>query len=184
MGTGGGCWVLLLDLDGTVWDNLDISSTRPPYRVQGRGVIVDARGTPVRLVPGIDWFLRWVRDRRGVVVSLSWNIPSIALEALRAMGLEEFFDYHAIAPHPDKGTEARRALEELGKQGLCPGEPCLVVYIDDRDIHWEGVREALGGRVVFLQAWKSFRDYWEAAEKIGVLLAENCGPLREDGSGE
>ncbi len=165
------CWILFLDLDGTVWNHLDITATTPPYRKTGRNTIMDSNGEEIVLFEGVREFLEWARERGALVVSLSWNNPSKAVAALKEISLSALFDYHAIAPHPDKGVEAAKALRRIHEEMKC--RPCLILYIDDRDIHVESVKKHVPG-VAFLQAWKDFKSYSELRSIVEQLLARKC----------
>ncbi len=156
--------VVFLDLDGTVWDHSDISSLIPPFRVVDDDVIKDRAGVEVRLRVGVREFLRFVRDLGLVVAALSWNDPEIALEALKAFKLVNYFDRLYIEPHPHKGLVMLKAIKELGV------EPEEVIYVDDRDIHLGEVRE-LVGNVKFIQFGKDVSGFKELKELIAGLVS-------------
>ncbi len=155
------------------WITLDISSLQPPFRRVGDDVVEDACGTRVVLSRGVREFLASARKLGLIVASLSWNDPTIALEAIEAFGLNCLFDEHFIEPHPRKGEVMARALKVLSeKLGVRLG-PESIVYIDDRNIHINEIREKVGN-ILFLQAWRDFRDFNEALK----LIASRTG-LRE-----
>ena len=52
-------WLLATDIDGTLWDHLDISTVAPPYFEDGRGRLRSADGTRVQLIPEAIDFVRW-----------------------------------------------------------------------------------------------------------------------------
>jgi magnesium-dependent phosphatase-1 len=156
-----GCWLLFVDLDGTLWDHPDVSSLELPFRRVSEDLIVDNRGVNIRLHKETVKLIIQARRRGAIVSSLSWNEPGHALDAIRAFGLADLFDYHAIDVHPRKGEYARRIVETVEKRCGVRLRPCQIVYIDDRDIHVENVRMRLGN-IIFLQAWKNFRTAEEA----------------------
>ncbi|MDM7275780.1 MAG: magnesium-dependent phosphatase-1 [Thermoprotei archaeon] len=170
------CWILFVDLDGTLWDNLDISMLDPPFRGVSEGVIADSRGVKVRLYVDMVRLIEEARRCGAFVSALSWNVREKALEALRAFNVINLFDYLAIEPHPDKGLMALGALEEASRRGC--SEPCTIVYIDDRDIHLESVRRRIGDSFKFLRAWRDFRGLEDALEILRNILADACPNVR------
>ncbi|MET1127874.1 MAG: magnesium-dependent phosphatase-1 [Thermoproteota archaeon] len=171
---GCGYWLLFVDLDGTLWDHSDVSALRPPFRRVSESSIADANGVVVSIHPDIVKLVDWARRHGAVVSTLSWNDPEKALEALRAFGLEGAFDYHVIEPHPYKGDAALKLLDRLREERGCIPPPCGIVYVDDRSIHLENVRERLGD-VVFLQAWRDFRSFEEAREIVEARIRACTG---------
>jgi magnesium-dependent phosphatase-1 len=145
--------ILFLDLDGTVWESRDISSLEPPFK-RHENMLVDSRGRKTRMFEGIEEFLANLKSEGLKIYSLSWNNPLNALAALRALGIDKYFDGHYIEPHPRKGIVMRKALEDIGNHY----SPREIVYIDDRDIHIEEIRE-LVGEVCFIQMWKDVSDF-------------------------
>lgn len=165
----GGRWLLLLDLDGTVWDHLDVSSLRPPFRRVGVGVIVDSTGVRVRLYGYMVRLALWARRRGAIVASLSWNTPYNALEALRAFGIDGLFDYHLIEPHPWKGRVLARFLRALWRERRLGIPPGRIVYFDDRDIHLGDVSEAVGP-VRYVRSHVDCRGFEECSRLVESLL--------------
>ncbi len=139
-----GKWLLLLDLDGTLWDHLDISSLDPPFRQVAPGVIVDRQGVEVRLYKYMAKLVDWARSSGGIVASFSWNTPYKAIEALHAFKLLGLFEYHLIEPHPWKGRMLARFLGCLRRCRRLDVPPSRIVYFDDRDIHLEDVYSSVG----------------------------------------
>ena len=165
-------WVLFLDLDGTLWDHLDISSLKPPFRRISEDSIVDSQGVPVRLYRDVVEVARWAKRSGGFVVALSWNIPEVAVEALKAFNILDLFDYLGIEDHPDKGLIASKILGDLESRGY-KVKPCRVVYVDDREIHVRGVRERVGD-IIFIRAWVDFRNGEELRNRIAEALQRKC----------
>ncbi len=166
-------WLLLMDLDGTLWDHLDISSLNPPFTRINDNTIVDSNGVAVRLYNDAVRILKWARASGAIVSTLSWNHPSKAIAALEAFGLKDLFDYLVIEPHPYKGEMARKLLEKIRLEKGLELPSCRIIYIDDRDIHIDEVRQKIGN-VVFLRAWRDFKSYEEAKTLIEARLGE-CG---------
>ncbi|GBF09915.1 conserved hypothetical protein [Aeropyrum pernix] len=137
-------WLLLLDLDGTLWDHLDVSSLKPPFTRISRDAIVDSGGVEVRLYRYMVALALWARRSGAVISSFSWNIPFKALEALRAFGAAHIFHYHVIEPHPWKGRMLAKLLRVLRVERRLYLTPGRIVYFDDREIHLDDIRENVG----------------------------------------
>ncbi len=166
------CWILFVDLDGTLWDNLDISMLDPPFRRVSEDVIVDSRGVRVKLFVDMVKLVEKAKQCGAFVSALSWNVRENAIGALEAFNVINLFDYLGIEPHPDKGLIALEALREASRRGCV--EPCAIIYVDDRDIHLRSMRDRLGGSFAFLRAWRDFKNLDEALEVLSKLLANNC----------
>ncbi|MCE4604718.1 MAG: magnesium-dependent phosphatase-1 [Aeropyrum sp.] len=160
-------WLLLLDLDGTLWDHLDISSLTPPFRRVGEDVIEDSMGERVRLFRYMVNLAVWARDMGAGVVSLSWNDREKALAALRAFGVEEVFDWHVIEPHPWKGKALSRFLRESGLD--IPPE--RMIYFDDRDIHLDDIYSHVG-RVRYVRSQVDCSSLESCKSLVEKLLGE------------
>ncbi|MCE4611197.1 MAG: magnesium-dependent phosphatase-1 [Desulfurococcales archaeon] len=158
-------WMLLLDLDGTLWDHLDISSLSPPFRRVSEDVIEDSRGVRVRIYGYMVDLARWARSIGAMVVSLSWNDPEIAMEALRAFKVDVIFDYHIIEPHPWKGRALARFLKETGI--LIPPE--RMIYFDDREIHLDDIYTNVG-RVKYVKSHVDCRGFESCRRLVASLL--------------
>ena len=163
-------WILFIDLDGTMWDHLDISALKPPFRRISRDTIADSEGVTVRLYEGMVDVLRWARGEGAIIAALSWNIPEKAVEALREFNILDLFDYLGIDVHPDKGLVAEKIVRDLESRGY-KIKPCRIIYVDDRDIHVKGVKDRLGD-IVFLKAWSSFKTPEELKSILADLLTK------------
>lgn len=170
----GGCgpWLLFMDLDGTMWDHLDISSVDPPYRLVEPGVIVGGDGVRIKLYPQAVEFVEWARRNGAITCTLSWNHPGHALGALRAFGIAGLFDHHEIEYSPHKYMGIRRLLGVLGERGVVVS-PERIVYVDDRDIHIDEIYREVG-RVLFIHIWKQVRDYEEAKRLVEQRVLGRC----------
>ena len=153
-------WLLMMDLDGTVWDHLDISSVRPPYRVAGPGRIENQDGIVITVFPAAIEFIRWCRSNGAITCTLSWNHREYVMEALEKLGIMDLFDYHETEFSPAKDQRILHLLDVLRNKGITIS-PDRIVYVDDRDIHMDDIRQNVGN-IVFLHIWKGVRNYEEA----------------------
>ncbi len=164
-------WLLMMDLDGTVWDHLDISSVAPPYHTAGPGRIENSDGIAVTVYPEAIDFIRWCRERGAITCTLSWNHRHYVMEALEKLGIMDLFDYHETEFSPAKDQRILHLLDILRKKGT-PVEPERIVYVDDRDIHMDDIRRNVGN-VIFLHIWKEVRNYDEAKK---IVMRRIIGP--------
>ncbi|MEZ0394432.1 MAG: magnesium-dependent phosphatase-1 [Desulfurococcaceae archaeon] len=165
-------WLLLLDLDGTVWDCRDISSLSPPFERIDQYTFRDSRGFSVRVYGDVVALMKWARAHGAVVAALSWNVREIAVEALDASGLLELMDYQAIEYHPRKDLMALKLFEELKRRGLGHVLECIV-YVDDSEAFLGQVSKAFD-KVCAIRAWADFKDLESLAERVCTCLAR-CG---------
>lgn len=161
--------VVFLDLDGTIWSSHDISAQTPPFKPLGGEEIVDYEGNIVKLKPGVREFLIWARKADIKVYSLSWNIPEIAYNALKAFGIYGMFKGHCIEYHPYKGRMMKNAVEKF-KLNV---KPCQIVYVDDRRIHLDNVRKEVGD-VVFIQMNVDIKDFYELRSVLENMLVRDA----------
>jgi len=133
------CKLVALDLDKTLWDHPDISSTIPPYRRVDADAIADSLGSLIRLRRGAREVLRELK-RRGIALAVvSWNNYDIAVEALRALDLLDLFDIVIIEPHPHKDLMFKRLLKWARRKGIEAGD---VIFLDDNPEMVEKVKRA------------------------------------------
>ena len=158
-------WLLFLDLDGTLWDHPDVSMLNPPFQKVREGVIRDSKGEEIRLYNDMIKLLKWAKKHGAFISTLSWNNPSHALSALKAFGIKELFDYHAIEPHPAKEEYAWKIIKTIEKQYNIKLKPCQIVYIDDRAIHLDGITKKLG-EIIYIQALEDFITFDRVRDKI------------------
>ncbi len=161
-------WLLFLDLDGTLWDHMDISSLVLPFHGNAGHSISDARGEAISLKPGALDFLRWVRSNGGILTSCSWNEPEFAMAALDAFGLTKEFDHHRISVSPRKDLAMLDLMDELSMKKISFSRD-LIFYLDDREIHMESVRKSLP-KLEFLHMGNKVRNFEEAEKVISGKL--------------
>lgn len=156
--------LLVLDLDGTLWDHEDASRLKPPYRFSG-DCLFDSRGEMLCLFPGVHEFLEWASERFVLSIA-SWNLEERVRPILEGFGLWDYFMFPKIEGHPNKADMIRRTLEELASIGYNVED---VIYVDDRDLHVDEVRMTLP-EVDFVHMWvdvKSFEELRELLERRG-----------------
>jgi len=135
--------LVIFDCDRTLWEHHDVAETRPPFRRVDQDTVEDARGDRVRLFPGAREVLEALRGR-GIMISIaSWNLPEIVFQIFEALGLTDYFTHPKVEFHPRKDRMIASLLRELAADGtvLRPEE---VLFVDDRLVMLETVRQALG----------------------------------------
>lgn len=156
--------LLILDLDGTVWDHLDASSLQPPYTRLNDNVAVDSRGVRVTLTRGVRWFLEKVYGKVALTVC-SWNKWDNAFNLLKTFNLHKFFGYFGIENHPHKYLVFKKIIkwyknrygEDIGAKEI--------LYIDDRRIHLDEIYKYIGV-IRFIQMGVDSRDFYELYELV------------------
>ena len=144
--------LVVLDLDGTLWDHPDVSVLIPPFRRLDNDSAEDTEGRMVRLYAGMRELIEEL-DRRGVLLSIaSWNKPEPVYELLKLFELDSFFRHPMVQFHPDKDRMVRELLAKLEKEGV-DVKPEEILYVDDHDWHLAEIKETVG-LVNFLHMWK------------------------------
>lgn len=164
-------WIVFFDLDGTLWDHLDISATHPPFTRISDSSILDSMGVKISLLPGAVDFIRWVRSNNGIISTCSWNEYDKAMDALKCFGLEKLFDFHKISTNPNKFQLMEQVLEALSKENISIDKERLF-YIDDRDIHIKDVKERFPD-MKFFNIWKNGLDFEDVKRGISSRLEES-----------
>ncbi len=164
-------WLLALDLDGVVWDCEDISLTKPPYIKISENLIRDSLGQEIRLREGVKELLRWVINEGGITATLSWNMPDIARQALKALGIDEYFNYHCIEYHPRKHELLRQLLLLIKNDLGTKLKPSNIVYVDDRIIHIEHVHKKVG-KVRFIHFGNEVKNFHNLKETLKQTINE------------
>lgn len=161
-------WLVFFDLDGTLWDHLDVSSTRPPFTRVTDSIIADSKGDRLTLNRGALEFIDWVKSSGGIISTCSWNDPAYAMAALKTFSLENIFDYHRISTNPGKHISMIDLLNLLDGKGIHI-EKGRIFYLDDRDIHMDAVSSSVQG-LTFLHMWKEVHDFEDAKSIIKAKL--------------
>ncbi|AMQ18429.1 magnesium-dependent phosphatase-1 [Thermococcus peptonophilus] len=157
--------LLILDLDGTLWDHEDASRLIPPYEFHS-DYLVDPYGEELHLFPGVREFLEWASERFLLSIA-SWNIEEKVRPILEGFGLWGYFLFPKIEGHPDKADMIRRTIEELESIGYTIDD---VIYVDDRAIHMDKIKMELP-EVDFIHMWvdvKSFEELTTTPQKAGL----------------
>lgn len=158
-------WLLLVDLDGTLWDHPDISQVVPPYKKLDPYTIKDGNNKVVQLYRDTLEIVMWAKNNNAITSTLSWNRPEKAIQVLRVFGVHKLFDYLVIEPHPNKDKMIKKLLDRIRKEQKLTFSINKIVYIDDRRIHLEQIRNNIGN-IIFLQ--KNI-DYNTAEEAIKII---------------
>lgn len=155
--------LLILDLDGTLWDHEDASRLTPPYEFHG-DYLVDAYGEKLHLFPGVREFLEWASESFLLSIA-SWNIEEKVRPILEGFGLWDYFLFPKIEGHPNKADMIRRTIEELESIGYTIDD---VIYVDDRAIHVDKVKRELPD-VDFIHMWVDVKSFEELKQLLGKL---------------
>lgn len=94
--------VVVFDLDGTIWDHLDVSSLKLPFSLINKDIAEDANGVKIKLFPGVRKALNQLAKMGKIVSIASWNRPEPALQLLSLFDIIHYFKYPKIHPHPKK----------------------------------------------------------------------------------
>ncbi|AIF70077.1 Magnesium-dependent phosphatase [Palaeococcus pacificus DY20341] len=147
--------LLVLDLDGTLWDHEDASRMVPPFEVYGNRV-VDAYGRKLELFEGVKEFLDWASEHFILSIA-SWNVEDVVKLILESLGLWEYFLFPKIENHPNKADMIERTLEQLTNAGYKIDE---VIYVDDRTLHIEDIKRRMPN-VKFIHMWVDVKSFEE-----------------------
>ncbi|USH00557.1 magnesium-dependent phosphatase-1 [Thermococcus argininiproducens] len=147
--------LLILDLDGTLWDHYDASRLTPPFKVN-RNELVDSYGNKLRLFEGAREFLEWAKDRFLLSIA-SWNVEELVRPILEEFGIWHYFVFPKIENHPNKADMILRTLKQLQTIGYEINE---VIYVDDRTLHLEEVKRAIP-EIKFVHMWRDVKNFEE-----------------------
>ena len=157
-------WILAMDLDGTLWNHLNISGVSPPYMRVDDASIKNNDNVIITLYKSALDFMKWAKSNGAIITSLSWNRTDYVNEALSKFGITELFDYHSTDYTPDKDQRLLKLIEKLKLSGI-DITPDRIVYVDDRDIHMEAIRKNIGD-IIFINIWKDIKNYDEAKKIV------------------
>jgi len=152
-----------MDLDGTLWDHLNISGVNPPYMRIDELSIKNNDNVIITVYKSALDFMKWAKSNGAIITSLSWNRTDYVNEALAKLGISELFDYNSTDYTPDKDKRLLKLIEELKMSGI-DIKPEMIVYVDDRDIHMEAIKKNIGN-IIFINIWKDIKNY-DDAKKI------------------
>lgn len=156
--------LIVLDADRTIWDHHNVTELRGPFKLVSREVAEDANGVKVKLNYKLVDFLEFV-SKKGILVSLaSWNEPKNVFELLSLFGIDKYFVFPMAEPHPNKYIMIQKIVSKLKQEGVYIS-PDEILYIDDRDIHLNEIREKVGN-VKFLRFGTDIKNWQEAIDKI------------------
>lgn len=163
-------WIVFFDLDGTLWDHLDITATNPPFTRISESVISDSRGVNISLLPGSVEFLKWVRAEGGIISTCSWNEYDKAIGALETFGLVGMFDFQKISTDPKKYLLMVEVIDHLNLDGKNVQQKRMF-YIDDRDIHFRDVKTRFP-EMTFFNVWRNGTDFEVIKKGILSIIEE------------
>ncbi len=156
--------LVVLDLDGTIWDYPKTSSVLPEPIKLGKDCFFSGDGTTVKLREGIRDFLNACKDK-GIYLSLaSWNDPGLPSKVLEGLGLLSYFTHPKIEPHPYKDVMLKEIYADFAKDGIAIS-PSETVFIDDRDIMVQRVKSAFPD-VLGLVYGVDFSSYYALKEML------------------
>ncbi|MDP7975954.1 MAG: magnesium-dependent phosphatase-1 [Thermoprotei archaeon] len=133
--------LVVLDIDGTIWDYPKTSSALPGPIKLGKDCFFSGDGTTIRLREGIRDFLDACSES-GIYLSLaSWNDPALPSKVLEGLGLLGYFTHPKIQPHPYKDVMLKEIYADFAKDGIHISQK-ETVFIDDRDVMVQRVKSA------------------------------------------
>lgn len=134
LGVFRGVRLVAVDLDLTLWDHPDISSTSPPFERVGRDSIVDSEDSLITLRPCAREFLVEAKRRDLRLAVVSWNVREKAEAALVELDLLDLFDFVVIELHPRKDEMFEKLLRSSGARAE------EILYLDDNSAMIEKVK--------------------------------------------
>lgn len=152
--------LLVLDLDGTLWDHEDASRFSPPYCFSD-DCLFDFKGGRLCLFPAVKEFLEWTKGKFIISIA-SWNGEDKVKPILEGFGLWDYFVFPKIENHPYKGDMMLRTVRELENAGYTVGD---VICVDDRDIHIDGVKSAVLS-IRFIRMWDDVKSFGKLIQHI------------------
>ncbi|NJD98389.1 magnesium-dependent phosphatase-1 [Thermococcus sp. LS1] len=154
--------LLVLDLDGTLWDHEDASLLMLPYEFYD-DYLVDAYGEELHLFPGVREFIEWASERFILSIA-SWNLEEKVRPILEGFGLWNYFLFPKIEGHPDKANMILTTLWQLKSIGYEIEE---VIYVDDRTLHLDKVLSKVPN-VDFIHMWVDIKSFDELRKLLEV----------------
>ena len=162
--------LLCLDLDGTLWDNDDVSALALPFKRINRDSFIDRNGVIVSLFPGVRDFLKETRQLPVIISTLSWNKFKNAYEALKVLDIAKYFDYILVEYHPRKDKMLLKLLSKIKRERKIEIKPESIIYVDDNEFHIADIRRDIG-QVKFFHMWHDLKDFSELLEYIKRIIS-------------
>lgn len=164
--------LIVFDLDGTLWDHEDASQLSPPLRRISEDVIVDSKGERLQLHPNVRRVLSKLRERRDLILAVaSWNKADKVKPILELLGIKEYFDYIVIEFTDRKDLMIKRIMKQIEKDKSIRLSPEDIIYIDDREVHINDIRRAIGN-VIFIKMWHDVKSFDELSERILEIILQ------------
>lgn len=138
-----GIKLVIFDCDLTLWDHRNVSGLRLPFVKVDTETVQDADGIRVRLFPGLRNVLSALREQGMLISVASWNHPEPVFAIFDLLELSGYFTRPKVEPHPYKERTIATLFQELAADGMLL-RPEEVLYVDDRRLHLQRVREVLG----------------------------------------
>jgi magnesium-dependent phosphatase-1 len=127
----------------------------------------------VTLFSGTRAMLEGLRQR-GIIISVaSWNHPEPVFQFFHLLDIGWYFRHPQVEFQPDKAAMISRLLQTLAAEGLAL-RPNEVLYVDDRTLHIEHVRQVVGD-IHFLQMGIDIagpEDVLAYVDSIGICHSE------------
>ncbi len=143
--------LVVFDADKTLWSHPNVSNLALPFKLVDGDTVSDADGVTFCLYEGMRELLSALQ-RMGVTMTIaSWNKPEPVKQALTLLSINRFFRIVKAEFHENKHLMIASTLSELSQEGI-PLKPEEILYVDDRTLHIENVRNKVGA-VHFIQMW-------------------------------
>lgn len=160
--------LVVFDADKTLWSHPNVSDLTLPFKLVNPDVVSDAKGDTFHLFDGIREMLKTLQELGIITTVASWNKSEPVKQALQLFSIGKFFKVVKVEFHPNKHLMIESTLSELAEDEVKP-KPEEILYVDDRDLHIDKVRERVG-LIHFIQVWvdaKKPGDILEYVEELG-----------------
>lgn len=162
---------IIFDLDNTLWncftskgENIGAYKTEPPYKLQGKGVIVDIKGNIIKLQEGIQDLLEILdlNDKNlGIVsggeklidVNRRMGLPSAAQPSIILLKKFDLYKYFNLGVITKAFINKKEYIKGIGK----------VLFIDDNN---EQIQNANEREDIDVLDRKSFENWSDLLRKI------------------
>lgn len=143
--------LVVFDADKTLWSHPNVSNLTLPFKLVDADTVSDASGETFHLFHGIREVLTTLQKRNIIITVASWNKPEPVQQALKLFNIDKFFRVVKAEFHPNKNLMIESTLSKLADGGVRL-KPEEILYVDDRDLHIDKVREKVGA-IHFIQMW-------------------------------